>query len=572
MRYACRPGAGQGRGRQLREDTIKRSTTPGCNGIDQPLWSIVRRHCEVSFPAYDARVGLGQTRAMPLYASSVSGRDWTIAQRNLFDNFTRVFIRLPNSKMAQDYTEYLAIKVLNEQQFVSVTLHEIRLLYPRLTIPQGQLPFSEPSIEGPQQPRETNAKKPGAVHATYHITGTLQPRTSSQGSNGVQSQTDEDHVMRSSPPIPGSSAPQVEEDVEQERIVVRSVLLVKEEHLEQAKAKFESISGIHIYSLQAKGLGDMQTLTECNRKIAATYGAEDPLEAWKQYGTIQNPNVKRRTRRSAPPPPLVQAAAPAQKATAKVADVKSKPSTLAKQSSISGVKAPSVSKPDPGTGHASSTQDSDQSKAIKPSNKRQASDIFKSFAKGNLKAKVKEEESQSSVDATQPEDEAMTGFSDDDDDDDVDDEAVDSPALQEGRLGLPTGEGKSKKEREADLQAMMDVEDEPMGDASEEVEPEEENNAIDIAAEPPVNEPKESVTVENGRRRGRRRVMKKKTVKDEDGYLVTKEEAAWESFSEDEPVAKKAKTAPALVLDKAGTVKKAGRPGQGNIMSFFGKK
>ncbi len=29
--------------------------------------------------------------------------------------------------------------------------------------------------------------------------------------------------------------------------------------------------------------------------------------------------------------------------------------------------------------------------------------------------------------------------------------------------------------------------------------------------------------------------MKKKTTKDEDGYLVTKEEAVWESFSEDEP-------------------------------------
>ena len=32
-------------------------------------------------------------------------------------------------------------------------------------------------------------------------------------------------------------------------------------------------------------------------------------------------------------------------------------------------------------------------------------------------------------------------------------------------------------------------------------------------------EPKETMTVENGRRRGRRRVMKKKTVKDDEGYL-----------------------------------------------------
>lgn len=36
---------------------------------------------------------------------------------------------------------------------------------------------------------------------------------------------------------------------------------------------------------------------------------------------------------------------------------------------------------------------------------------------------------------------------------------------------------------------------------------------------PKHDEPEPTVTVENGRRRGKRRVMKKKTVKDEEGYL-----------------------------------------------------
>lgn len=79
--------------------------------------------------------------------------------------------------------------------------------------------------------------------------------------------------------------------------------------------------------------------------------------------------------------------------------------------------------------------------------------------------------------------------------------------------------------------------------------------------------------------------MKKKTVKDEDGYLgmfsaymshdrsltfaVTREEAVWESFSEDEPAPKKAKV---QVAASTKAVKKGGKPGQGNIMSFFGKK
>jgi DNA polymerase delta subunit 3 len=86
--------------------------------------------------------------------------------------------------------------------------------------------------------------------------------------------------------------------------------------------------------------------------------------------------------------------------------------------------------------------------------------------------------------------------------------------------------------------------------------------------EPTEEEP--TVTVSNGRRRGRRRVMKKKKVKDEDGYLVTKEEVVWESFSEDEPVPKKLKPAPAKPVSSAKG-KNAGKKGQGSIASFFKK-
>lgn len=50
---------------------------------------------------------------------------------------------------------------------------------------------------------------------------------------------------------------------------------------------------------------------------------------------------------------------------------------------------------------------------------------------------------------------------------------------------------------------------------------------------------------------------------------MTKEEAVWESFSEEEPIVEKDITP----SSSTGKVKKiSGRPGQGNIMSFFGKK
>lgn len=53
--------------------------------------------------------------------------------------------------------------------------------------------------------------------------------------------------------------------------------------------------------------------------------------------------------------------------------------------------------------------------------------------------------------------------------------------------------------------------------------------------------------------------------------VVTREEAAWESFSEEEHAPKKAKMTPAPLPAK-GAKKGAAKPGQGNIMSFFGKK
>lgn len=54
-----------------------------------------------------------------------------------------------------------------------------------------------------------------------------------------------------------------------------------------------------------------------------------------------------------------------------------------------------------------------------------------------------------------------------------------------------------------------------------------------------------------------------------DEKIVTREEAAWESFSEDEPAPKRPKTstpAPAAAKGKKGS-----KIGQGNIMSFFKK-
>lgn len=58
-----------------------------------------------------------------------------------------------------------------------------------------------------------------------------------------------------------------------------------------------------------------------------------------------------------------------------------------------------------------------------------------------------------------------------------------------------------------------------MPDAPAAEERETEPPQLEKADAPKEDEPEPTVTVENGRRRGKRRVMKKKTVKDEEGYL-----------------------------------------------------
>lgn len=343
--------------------------------------------------------------------------------------------------------------------------------------------------------RKQNAKKLGTVHATYFITGIRQVEATPQ-TNGIHGQDGEDTVMQSSPPLPSSSAPKPDETME-EPAAIRSVMLVKEEYLEQAKGQFDSISSIHVYSLEANGLSDVQALTDCNRKISVSYASEDPLQAWKQYGTIQNPNANRRARRTAPPPP-----APIEKN----AEAKTKPFATA-------VKAKEAEmKPESKVSSNTSTPEPEKKGIPKPvQSKRQNSDIFKSFAKGKTQAKKESQGSAEASPAPEPEDEPMGGFSDDD---------LSIDALEEQQPEVDAPSGKSKKEREAELQAMMDQEDEPMKNAPTPTEQGDEPGAEAGKAESPKEEePKETVTVENGRRRGKRRIMKKKKVKDEEGYL-----------------------------------------------------
>ena len=150
--------------------------------------------------------------------------------------------------------------------------------------------------------------------------------------------------------------------------------------------------------------------------------------------------------------------------------------------------------------------------------KRETSDLFKSFAKGKPK---KQASTTPAAQTPTTEDEPMA-------------EAEEEEQEEDFQIKMSTKEerearAKAKQEREEQLRKMMDDEDEDMTDAPDAEAPAEvpvedeetkESRPIDGPSSRDNATGKESsVTVTAGRRRGRRRVMKKKTMKDEDGYL-----------------------------------------------------
>ncbi|KAE9969743.1 hypothetical protein EG327_010498 [Venturia inaequalis] len=389
-----------------------------------------------------------------------------------------------------------------------------------------------------------NAKKPQSVHATYLITGTVGTGPPAPSTNGTLG----DSFMQSSP-FP-SSMPEPDTDFEidpdetpvKEDVPTITILLVQEEQLEEAKDEFEEIHSIFVYSLEPGPIKDTQQLTTCNRDIVTQFPSEDPLESYKKYGIPHNLNVKRRTNKR----PLPPVAPPAAKATSKPA---------AKSAPPAKEVAPPVAKLSRSTSDQTKSQKTaTESKASAPSLQREKSDLFKSFAKTKPpKAKPLAHGTATPM----SEDEA-------EDDDIVMEETEEQKQKAEASR-------KARREQEEALKRMMEEsdEDEPMADAPTVDEAVEEGSPID--EKPMEEEKKETVTVQGGRRRGKRRVTKKRTLKDDEGYLVTKEEAFWESFSEDEPEPKKKKTN--FIAPTTAKGKKAGaKPGQGNIMSFFGKK
>ena len=441
---------------------------------------------------------------------------------------------------------------------------------------------------------QENSKKPSSVHATYLIAGVKKTQTKAVLPNGHASNVHEDDepIPSSPPPFTSSMLQSSQQDGAsqtsyRESVSTKSITLVREEGLEKMKEDFESITSIHIYSLSPHRLQDLQTLTDIGRELFTTvFIKEDPLQHNKTYGVIQNSGVRRRSsKRPQPVEALAAVYKPEPSKPRQVTDPATGSKTVAEP--------PNLKKEDL---RPSSAGSSAKASTAKPTTlKRDTSDIFKSFSKAKSKPKTDSQLSTTdSPTASGPEDTAMP----DAEEGESEDEALflDTNTRKPAKKRTSDeGPSQEKKERAAKLRKMMDSDDEEVAEVesvkdkandlaettNEKQEDDDRDGDGEVAwSDSDTDKKKENKNedqrTEPKRRRGRRKVMKKRTMKDEEGYLVTKEEAVWESFSEDEPEAKpKPKSVfPAKTKSEAkggkATVKTAAK--SGNIASFFGKR
>ncbi|KAL1961130.1 hypothetical protein VTO42DRAFT_3075 [Malbranchea cinnamomea] len=456
--------------------------------------------------------------------------------------------------MASNYKRYLAERVLGEHEHVTYRAlsralkvhcnHAKRMLY--------------------EFHRHENSKKPNSVYATYIVIGVPEPEARS---NGHLRDDDDDENLQNSFSMSSQLVPG---DSDKESIPVTEVRLVREEELSAVKSQFKSISSIFVYSVQSTSPQDLNVLADLGYAIHESE-LEDPLTHGPRYGMIQNKNVKRRT--GIAPPPVTRPSPETAKHKAAKPAVLPQPvnqeetaqNELTEKQERPKAEAESTSRPP----SQQSARSLGQSKAAeKPPQKRANSSIFKAFAKAKPKLKQEESSESSAVEAQKPEEPEDVVMGDDSEGEEQEDLFLDSG------IRKSTQPRETRKEREERLRKMME-EDEDMPDAPDEpAAPEEPVVSEDpVEREEPSAEEKQTAmeTTEsssgNRRRRGRRQVMKKKVMRDAEGYLVTKEEPVWESFSEDEPEPPRRK--PPVSVAKPG---KGPAKGQGSIMSFFKKQ
>ncbi|KAI1801156.1 DNA polymerase subunit Cdc27 [Daldinia bambusicola] len=393
-----------------------------------------------------------------------------------------------------------------------------------------------------------NDKRPGSLHATYLLYGTKKARVKVEESDGDVKMTDSQPSEEMHEPF-------------SDDVPTYTLSIVREEQLQDLLAEYDEVTSIHIYSLAPHPLKDLQLLADTAHQVLELSTKGDVPASSKAFGSITNPNVRKRERRGQPPKPVTSASTPKaalkteSKEESKSTEVKDEPK-VAPQANVKGLTS------------ATTTRKTTSTASVK---RQGSSGIGQMFAKAAAKPKkpaAKAADSgASSAAASAAEEDQKMALSDDGEDD-----VVPMPEVKQESESAK----QLRKNRQAELRRMMeesDEEEEEKAESPAEEPMDEEEEAPPPEPESKAEEPAEVVSsTDNGRRRGRRRVTRKKQVMDDKGYLVTIQEQGWESFSEDEaPPPPKQKPQP-VKSEPVAKPKKAAGKGQGNIMSFFSKK
>ncbi|TQS36426.1 hypothetical protein Golomagni_03126 [Golovinomyces magnicellulatus] len=474
-----------------------------------------------------------------------------------------------------DYKTYLAASILTEQKVLLIIyLVTYRLLSRALKVHVNTA--KELLFEFHRQQKE---KKPETVHATYLICGTKPEEIIQDVQNQKDLGIDEYNCIQSSP---FTCSPSSSLDENKKKPPVKTIILVREEDLEEIRSEYECIDSIHIYSLGPSRMKDLQVLSDTTRELKEISRGEDPLKSFLTYGTIENKDVKKCSRQRLGPtlqPSSISKNSTSSKLTkeqkapiaASKIDVKAAPSSVFKiPSDRSTNKKVAVVEQDLPIDRAKKDATENHSQ----DSRRDPASIFRAFARTQTKPR---KELPNSLEDEKPiedvlEDSVMNDAPLLSSDDDDNDEAVKMWAQTQASVKKMTNQRESRKEREKALKEMMEESEDEDNTVEVDSASKQKKDEMDVTtSNEALVEAQETTGLSCGKKRGRRRVTKKTTYKDEEGYLVTKEEQAWESYSEEELVSKPVARVQSSTASKSkkGTLSK---PAQGNIMSFFGKK
>jgi DNA polymerase delta subunit 3 len=394
--------------------------------------------------------------------------------------------------------------------------------------------------------RHHDAIQPGFLRATYLVAG-------------VRTFVDDD--------LPMTDADDPAEDAP-----ILTISIVPCVKLSEALAHYQHVTSVHIYSLSRDHKKDMKILADVWRQMIDT---GDAFTAPKQYGAITA---------------LGLALLDSQFRGAGSDEVTSfdhKSHTRPPQSALE-IRYSSDSS---ATEETTSSNASSGIKTLGSNSKKLFPGSVKpSTTTTTLFARVAVKPKRLKSPARMPETESpvMLSASQHDDNADYEHDSPTPPANYDSDLK----DLEAKKERQDQLRKMMEIKD------GEDDDRQPHGHSEAVLNEPSVAEAKDaecpgrphsqagvttdgpvSTKTEDSRQRGRRRIMRKKQVMDDQGYLVTLQEAAWESFSEEESSVldskKQAKPSTLMSSRSASQVTKAKKPitkGQGSIASFFSKK